>query len=213
VPLMVAFLALRFDHSERPSRTRFVGMIVGIAGVAALVGIDVVGSTAELIGAAAILVATMGYAAGPMIVKNRFASADPIGPIAGALGIATLFLLPLALAGLPTAAPTGDAVASLLVLGFICTAIAFLVFFRLITEVGPGRATVITYVNPVVALALGVAILGESVTAGAVVGLLLILAGSWLSTDGRLPPGLGELVRRRRAGGPRPEAWPARPRP
>jgi drug/metabolite transporter (DMT)-like permease len=213
VPLMVAFLALRFDHSERPSRTRLVGMIVGIAGVTALVGIDVVGSTAELIGAAAILVATMGYAAGPMIVKNRFASADPIGPIAGALGIATLFLLPLALAGLPTEAPSDDALASLLVLGFVCTAIAFLVFFRLITEVGPGRATVITYVNPVVALALGVAILGESVTAGAVVGLLLILAGSWLSTDGRLPPGLGELVRRRRARGPRPEAWPARPRP
>ena len=213
VPLMVAFLALRFDHSERPTRTRLVGMIVGIAGVTALVGIDVVGSTAELIGAAAILVATMGYAAGPMIVKNRFASADPIGPIAGALGIATLFLAPLALAGLPTEAPSGDTVASLLVLGFVCTAIAFLVFFRLITEVGPGRATVITYVNPVVALALGVAILGESVTAGAVVGLLLILAGSWLSTDGRLPPGLGELVRRRRAGGPRPEAWPARPRP
>jgi drug/metabolite transporter (DMT)-like permease len=213
VPLMVAFLALRFDHSERPTKTRLVGMIVGIAGVAALVGIDVVGSTAELIGAASILVATMGYAAGPMIVKNRFASADPIGPIAGALGIATLFLLPLALAGLPTEAPPGDTVASLLVLGFVCTAIAFLVFFRLITEVGPGRATVITYVNPVVALALGVAILGESVTAGAVVGLLLILAGSWLSTDGRLPPGLGELVRRRRAGGPRPEAWPARPRP
>jgi drug/metabolite transporter (DMT)-like permease len=99
------------------------------------------------------------------------------------------------------------------VLGFICTAIAFLVFFRLITEVGPGRATVITYINPVVALALGVAILGESVTAGAVVGLLLILAGSWLSTDGRLPPGLAELVRRRRSGGPRPAAWPARPRP
>jgi drug/metabolite transporter (DMT)-like permease len=213
VPLMVAVLALRFDHSERPSRTRLVGMFVGIAGVTALVGIDVVGSTAELVGAAAILVATMGYAAGPMIVKNRFASADPIGPIAGALGIATLFLLPLALAGLPTEAPSGDAVASLLVLGFVCTAIAFLVFFRLITEVGPGRATVITYVNPVVALALGVAILGESVTAGAVVGLLLILAGSWLSTDGRLPPGLGELVRRRRAGGPRPEALPARPRP
>jgi drug/metabolite transporter (DMT)-like permease len=93
----------------------------------------------------------------------------------------------------------------------VCTAIAFLIFFRLITEVGPARATVITYINPVVALALGVAILGESVTAGAVVGLLLILAGSWLSTDGRLPPGLAERVRglpgvrRERAARPRPQ--------
>ena len=74
------------------------------------------------------------------------------------------------------------------VLGLICSALAFLLFFRLITEIGPSRATVITYVNPIVALALGVAILGEHVTAGAVAGLLLILAGSWLSTDGRVPP-------------------------
>ncbi len=173
-------------------------------------GIDVVGSTEELIGAGAILVATMGYAAGPMIVKNRFAKADPIGPIAGALGIATLLLLPAALPGLPTETPSGDVIASMLVLGFVCTAIAFLIFFRLITEVGPGRATVITYINPVVALGLGVAILGESVTAGAVVGLLLILAGSWLSTDGRLPPGLAERVRG--LTGARREQ-PARPRP
>ena len=198
VPLMVAFLALRFDQSERPTRTRLVGMLVGLTGVTVLVGVDVVGSTAELVGAGAILVATMGYAAGPMIVKNRFATADPIGPIAGALGIATLLLLPAGLVGRPTEAPSGDVIASMLVLGFVCTAIAFLIFFRLITEVGPGRATVITYINPVVALGLGVAILGESVTAGAAVGLLLILAGSWLSTDGRLPPGLGATVGRLR---------------
>ena len=91
-------------------------------------------------------------------------------------------------------------------LGIVCTAIAFLFFFRLITEVGPGRATIITYVNPVVALALGVAILDESVTTGTVVGLLLILAGSWLSTDGRLPPGLAALVARCPAP-PRQTAW------
>jgi drug/metabolite transporter (DMT)-like permease len=88
--------------------------------------------------------------------------------------------------------------------GLVCSALAFLVFFRLIAEVGPSRATVITYVNPIVALALGVAVLGEDVTGGAVAGLLLILAGSWLSTDGRLPPGLAAIatrVRGRRAGG------------
>jgi drug/metabolite transporter (DMT)-like permease len=197
VPLFVAALALRFDHSERPTPTRLVGMLIGLAGVAGLVGIDVAGSSAELVGALAILLAAFGYACGPMIVKRQFAEADPIGPIAGALGLASLFLLPAGMAGLPTESPSGDAVASVLVLGFVCTAIAFLFFFRLITEVGPGRATIITYVNPVVALALGVAILDESVTTGTVVGLLLILAGSWLSTDGRLPPGLAALVKRR----------------
>ena len=203
-------LALRFDHSERPTRTRLVGMLMGLTGVTVLVGIDVVGSTEELIGAAAILVATMGYAAGPMIVKNRFASADPIGRSPAPSG-SPRCCCSRRRSRAPHGGPSGDVLASMLVLGFVCTAIAFLIFFRLITEVGPGRATVITYINPVVALALGVAILGESVTAGAVVGLLLILAGSWLSTDGRLPPGLAERVRglpgvrHERAARPRPQ--------
>ena len=95
----------------------------------------------------------------------------------------------------PSEMPTGEALVSLVVLGLVCTALALVVFSFLIVEVGPGRALVITYINPVVAVVLGVAILGESLGPGAIAGLLLILAGSWLSTDGRLPPGL------RRAGG------------
>ena len=86
--------------------------------------------------------------------------------------------------------PPADALVSIVVLGLVCTALAFVVFSFLIVEVGPGRALVITYVNPVVAVVLGVVILGESLGPGAIAGLLLILAGSWLSTDGRLPPGL-----------------------
>ena len=201
VPLVVALLALRFDHSERPTPTRLVGMLVGFAGVAALVGIDIGGRTDELVGAAAILLAAVCYAIGPMIVKRRLSDVDPLGPVAASLAIATVLVTPFAAADLPEAPLSADALASVAVLGLVCSALAFLLFFRLIAEVGPGRATIITYINPVVALALGVAILGESVTAGAVVGLLLILAGSWLSTDGRLPPGLAALagpLRRRR---------------
>jgi hypothetical protein len=85
---------------------------------------------------------------------------------------------------------------ALVVLGLFCTAAAFVFFGALIAEVGPGRALVITYVAPVVAVALGVTVLGERPGAGAVAGLLLILAGSWLSTDGRLPPGLKAIVTR-----------------
>ena len=110
--------------------------------------------------------------------------------------MATLLITPFALADVPTSVPSADTLASVAVLGLVCSALAFLFFFRLIAEIGPGRATVITYINPVVALALGVAILDESVTTGVVVGLLLILAGSWLSTDGRLPPGLAGLADR-----------------
>ena len=86
--------------------------------------------------------------------------------------------------------PPGSALVALAVLGLFCTAAAFVFFGALVAEAGPGRALVITYVAPVVALALGVAVLGEHAGTGAVAGLLLILAGSWLSTDGRLPPGL-----------------------
>jgi drug/metabolite transporter (DMT)-like permease len=83
-------------------------------------------------------------------------------------------------------------------LGLVCTAVAFVIFIVLISEAGTSRATVITYINPVVALALGVAVLGERPGTGAVAGLLLILAGSWLSTDGRLPPALRPLFARSR---------------
>ena len=196
VPLFVALLALRFDHAERPTASRLAGMLIGIAGVAALVGIDIGGRGDELLGARAVLVAAFCYAVGPMIVKRRLSDVDPLGPVAASLAIATLLVTPFALADVPTEAPSGDVIASIVVLGLICSALAFLFFFRLIAEVGPSRATVITYVNPVVALALGVAILDESITAGAVAGLLLILAGSWLSTDGRVPPGLASLVER-----------------
>jgi drug/metabolite transporter (DMT)-like permease len=81
-------------------------------------------------------------------------------------------------------------------LGLVCTAAAFVIFSILISEAGTSRATVITYVNPVIAVALGVALLGERPGTGAIAGLLLILAGSWLATDGRLPPGLARLATR-----------------
>jgi drug/metabolite transporter (DMT)-like permease len=121
---------------------------------------------------------------------------DPLGPVAASVAIGTLLVTPFALADLPDSMPSADTLASLGVLGLFCSALAFLFFFRLIAEVGPGRATVITYVNPVVALALGVAVLDESVTTGVIAGLLLILAGSWLATDGRVPPGLAGLAER-----------------
>jgi len=199
VPLFVALLATRFDHSERPTATRFIGMLIGLGGVVALVGIDIGGKGDELLGALAILVVAFLYAIGPMIVKRRLSDVDPLGPVAASLGIAALLVTPFALVSLPDSTPSADTFASIAVLGLLCSALAFLLFFRLIAEIGPGRATVITYINPVVALALGVVVLDESVTTGVVVGLLLILAGSWLSTDGRLPPGLAGLAERVRS--------------
>jgi drug/metabolite transporter (DMT)-like permease len=200
VPLILAVLAMRYDHSERPTASRAVGLAIGFAGVIALVGIDVAGRGSELVGSAAVLVAAVGYAIGPMIIKHRLARLDARATMGASLAVAAAILTPLAALTWPARVPTGGALASIAVLGVLCTAIAFLILPILIAEAGPGRATVITYINPLVAVILGVTLLGEHPGVGAVAGLLLILAGSWLSTGGRLPPGLGPLRRAR----PRP---------
>ena len=172
---------------------------MGLVGVVALVGIDVAGRGDELLGAAAILVAAVGYAAGPMVFKRTLADLDPRAAMGASLVIAAVALAPLAAVDPPSAVPSAQALVALVVLGIFCTAAAFVFFGVLIAEVGPGRGLVITYVAPVVAVALGVTVLGERPGAGAVAGLLLILAGSWLSTDGRLPPPLAAIVTRLRA--------------
>ncbi|ETK32322.1 DMT family transporter [Microbispora sp. ATCC PTA-5024] len=186
-PLFVALLALRFDADERVGGRRLAGLLIGLAGVVALVGIDVAGRTDELWGALAVLGAALGYAVGPMILKRHLSGLDARLSMGTSLALAAVFLAPAAAFDPPAAVPSGPALASLAALGLLCTAAAFVVYSLLVAEVGAGRALVITYVNPVVALALGVLILGERPGAGTIIGLVLILAGSWLSTDGRLP--------------------------
>ena len=193
-PLFVALLALRFDAEERATGTRLAGLLLGLAGVVALVGIDVAGRGDELLGALAVLAAAFCYAVGPMVLKRHLADLDPRASMGAALAVAALVLTPAAVLDAPSELPSASALLSLVVLGLFCTAAAFVFYGALVAEAGPGRALVITYIAPVVALALGVAVLGENVGAGAVAGLLLILAGSWLSTDGRLPPGLTAIV-------------------
>lgn len=197
-PLFVALLALRFDAEERATGARLAGLLLGLAGVVALMGIDVAGRTDELLGALAILFSAFCYAVGPMVLKRRFADLDPRASMGGALAIASVVLLPAVAVDPPSELPSASALLALAVLGLFCTAAAFVFYGALVAEAGPGRALVITYVAPVVAVALGVAVLGERPGAGAVAGLLLILAGSWLSTDGRLPPGTAAIVTRLR---------------
>jgi len=207
VPLFIALLAIRFDPEERATGRRLVGLVVGLAGVVVLMGIDVAGKPDELLGAGAILIAALGYAIGPMLLKAKLSELDPRAVMGASLALAALVLTPFAAVAPPRESPSADVIVSLVVLGIVCTALAFVIFGALINDIGPGRALVITYINPVVAVFLGVLILDERVGAGAIAGLLLILAGSWLSTDGRLPPGLARrLSRRRRSGGRSPLA-------
>ncbi len=187
VPLVLALIALRFDRAERSVGGRLIGLLLGFAGVVALLGLDVAQRTGELLGAAAILAAAICYAIGPLIVKHRLADVDPLGTVTASLGFAALMLAPLALPSAPPALPSSEAVLSVVVLGIACSAAAFLLFFALIAEVGPARASIVTYITPPIAVALGATFLDEQLRWTAAAGLLLILAGSWLATGGRVP--------------------------
>lgn len=181
-PLLIALLSLRFDATERVTGRRLLGLLIGLAGVAALVGVDISGDSGELLGVGAVLIAACGYATGPLILKRRLAGLDPTATMAVCLTIAGAVLTPFAALDLPTQAPTAGAFASVAVLGLFCTALALVLMAILIAAAGPSRASVITYINPVIALALGVVFLSESPGPGALVGLALILVGSWFST-------------------------------
>jgi len=181
-PLIVAALARTFDHSERVAGRRLAGLVTGFAGVVALVGVDIAGDADEVIGTIAILVAAVGYAVGPMTLQAKLSEFDPRAVMAAALAVAAVVLLPLAALAPPDAALQSEAVASILVLGIFCTAAAFVLFGALVIDVGAGRALVITYIAPVVALIAGVIVLDESPGLGTIIGLPLILGGSYLAT-------------------------------
>jgi drug/metabolite transporter (DMT)-like permease len=197
VPLIVALLAIRFDRTEKPTPIRALGLVVGFGGVVALVGLDVAGRAQELLGTGAVLIAAVGYAIGPMLIKHGLGDLDPRASMGASLAIAAVLLAPTIALDPPRSVPSAGAIGAVIVLGLVCTAAAFVIYTVLIQEAGASRATVITYINPLVAVALGVTLLGERPGAGAVAGLLLILAGSWLSTDGRLPLRLRTWVSRR----------------
>jgi drug/metabolite transporter (DMT)-like permease len=148
----------------------------------ALVGVDIAGDADEVIGTIAILVAAVGYAVGPMTLQAKLSEVDPRAVMAAALAVAAVVLLPLAALAPPDAALQSEAVASILVLGIFCTAAAFVLFGALVIDVGAGRALVITYIAPVVALIAGVIVLDESPGLGTIIGLPLILGGSYLAT-------------------------------
>jgi drug/metabolite transporter (DMT)-like permease len=185
MPLMVALLSSWLTAAERPTGMRLAGLVIGFGGVVALLGVDVAGRRGELLGAAMVLLATVGYAIAPIIVSRHLADLDPLGPVAASLIVAAIALLPAVVATPPVRMPSPAALVSIAVLGVICTAMGLVVFFRLIVEAGPSRASVITYVNPVVAVVVGVLVLAEHLGGMSIAGLLLILGGSWLSTGSR----------------------------
>jgi drug/metabolite transporter (DMT)-like permease len=200
-PIFTALLAMRFDQAERSRGWAGVGILVGMLGVIALFGLDLSGSGDQVLGGLMVLLAGCCYAIGAMLIKHKLSGVPPVAVAGGNMAIAALVTLPLFLATLPDHAPSLKAVGSLVALGAAGTGFAFLWFYTLIAEIGPARASVIAYISPGFSVVYGVTLLGEPFTAGAVVGLGLILAGSWLAVQGRLPTW---AVRRRAAAAPAP---------
>ena len=180
-PLLVALVALGVDRSESASGSRLVGLGVGLAGVAILLGLDVGRDAGALVGALAALGTALGYAISALLLNARFTGCDGRGVVGATTAVAAVLLLPAALGTFPGAAPSGDALGSLVVLGIASTAGGFLLFFRLQAEIGPGRASVVAYLAPGVAVVLGVAFLDDPFGPATVAGLGLILLGSFLA--------------------------------
>ncbi len=185
VPLFGILVAPLFRHREGLGPLGFAGLALGLVGVAAIVGLDLHASNVTAFVEMALV--AVGYALGPAVLRRYLTGVPSVSVIGISLAACAVAYAPLAASQWPQAMPGAGVIVSVGVLAVVCTAIAFLLFFRLIEEIGPVRATVITYINPAVAALVGIAILHETFTVGMGVGFVLVLAGSVLATRRRAP--------------------------
>jgi drug/metabolite transporter (DMT)-like permease len=180
VPILVAVIGRLTGGQDRLTPVRWAGLLVGLGGVALLVAgggtRGGAGSVAEVLGVA------LCYSIGPLIAARKLSELPSLGMTAACLAFAAVVYAPIAAVTWPSATPSAEVLASLAGLAVVCTALAFVLFFALIGEAGPARASVITYVNPAVAVALGILALGEKLTTTMGVAFVLILGGSVLAT-------------------------------
>ncbi len=197
VPLFAAVIAFTGGDRAVLRPARLIGLIVGFVGVGIIVAGPglAAGGTAGLIAIGEVLLVALCYAIAPFIVARQLKGVPALGTITLSLAAVGVFYLPIALLT-QHEPPTVRSSLSLVALAVLCTAVAFIVFFALIDRVGPARAPLFTYVNPVVAILLGVLILGEQITIGLVIGFPLVIAGCWLAATGgtlRSKPPSGDL--------------------
>ena len=183
--LFVALFAPFIDPSERIDRRQGIGMLAGLAGVALVVGVESISTLAQFLGAMAMVGAAAFYALGGFVVKRRYGRLTSVQASFVSISAAALWTFPAAVATAPTEAPGLGAVASVLALGAIGTALAFVIFYKLIAEVGAGRASLVSYLAPGVALFYGAMFLDEAITVAALAGLALILGGVALASGPR----------------------------
>jgi len=180
VPLVGTVFALATGGSDRIGRARWLGLLIGLLGVSAIVGSDI--GSSDVTAFLEVAVVVVCYAIGPAILSRRLGGLPSIGVMALSLALSALVYIPIAALQWPATAPSPSVVGSIVILAVLCTAAAFLIFAALIDEIGPVRATVITYVNPAVAAVLGVLVLKETLTVPMGVGFALVILGSALAT-------------------------------
>ncbi len=203
-PIFIAILAPFLDRREIMSRAQWVGLIVGLVGVGLLVGVEQIDNRGEFLGALAMIAAAASYGVSGFILTRRYVGVSPVMTSVLSTGTSALMVLPLAVVDPPTQVPGGLAIFSVVVLGLFGTAYAFVVYYQLIAEMGFGRASVVAYTIPPVALIYGNLLLDESITFAMVGGMALILVGVFLIARGRrsqtavggVATGAGETVTR-----------------
>lgn len=188
VPLAVIVLSPLFGLDARLGTRRLSGLLLGFIGVVALLGLDLRNEPSQWIGVGCVAISMLGYAAGSLIVQRHLHAVDELGAVAVSLAVSTIVLLPVALLSNPIAQPSFEAWMAMFVLGAVCTAFGLLLYVYLIGAAGAARATVVTYINPALAALLGVLLLDEHFGLGSILGLILILCGSWLATSGQTAP-------------------------
>ena len=182
VPIWAAILASIFGDHTVWHKSRLFGLIIGFIGVIAVVGIESLSGRQDMISIGMVLVAAMGYAYAINMVNRRIPQVPGLALNTWAMIITSFVYLPFAIISWPKETPSIEAIGSVLGLGILCTAVAFILFFKVIADVGPPRASLVTYLNTAVAVVLGVILLGEPLTLGIALGLPLVLIGSYFAS-------------------------------
>ena len=186
-PIFTFLLAFVLPGAERAGPLSLFGVAIGIAGVALLLGVDAPGGTSAVVGGLLVVLATLGYGIGAWFLKRRLPGVQPVGAVGATSAATALMVLPFAAFQVPDHAPGIDAAASLAALGVLCTGLAFVFFYSLVASEGPAKASLVAYVAPAFSVVYGVTLLDERFTATTAAGLLLIVGGSWVAAEGRLP--------------------------
>jgi drug/metabolite transporter (DMT)-like permease len=186
-PIFTFLLAFVLPGAERAGALSLLGVAIGISGVALLLGVDAPGGTSAVVGGLLVVLATLGYGIGAWFLKRRLPGVQPVGAVGATSAATALMVLPFAAFQVPDHAPGIDAVGSLVALGVLGTGLAFVFFYSLVASEGPAKASLVAYVAPAFSVVYGVTLLDERFTAATAAGLVLIVGGSWVAAEGRLP--------------------------